>query len=73
MAEGALVPTPGALVRRWFEATGARPGLSGAERLIATLMQLDAAVGGTVTVSATDIFPPATFGPAVNTDCPRYT
>lgn len=68
LAEGLLAPTPGALVRRWFGAPDARLGLSGAERMIATLMELDATVGGSSSASATDVFPPATLGPAANTD-----
>ncbi|WP_171007619.1 site-specific integrase [Sphingomonas sp. 3P27F8] len=68
MAEGMLVPTPGALVRRWFETPATKPGLSGGERLIATLMELDATVGGSVSAGVDDIFPPATYGPAANTD-----
>ncbi|TCQ06562.1 hypothetical protein C8J40_105351 [Sphingomonas sp. PP-CC-3A-396] len=37
-AEGTLVPTPGALVRRWCEAPATGTGLSGPQRLVLTFM-----------------------------------
>ena len=46
IAEGILVSTPGALVRRWREGPAAGSGLSGCERLILTFTELDASVGG---------------------------
>lgn len=69
IAEGTLLPTPAALVRRWCEGPAVNGGLTGAQRLIMTLMELDAAVGSRLTCSAgPDIYPPAIFGPAANTD-----
>ncbi|MDY7524636.1 site-specific integrase [Sphingomonas sp. 10B4] len=68
MAEGTLLPTPAALVRRWCEGTAVDGGLTGPQRLIMTFMELDAAVGGRYTASASDIYPPAMLGPAANTN-----
>jgi len=69
VAEGTLLPTPGAIVRRWCEAPAVGSGLTGAQRLILTFMELDAAVGGRYSASSRgQIFPPAILGPAENTD-----
>lgn len=68
VAEGTLLPTPAALVRRWCEGPAKPGGLTGAQRLIMTFMELDAAVGGNSSCRAADIFPPPTLGPAANTD-----
>ena len=68
VAEGTLLPTPAALVRRWCEGPALNGGLSGSQRSILTFMELDAAVGGRHTACATDIFPPAILGPAANTN-----
>lgn len=68
VAEGTLLPTPGAVVQRWCEAPAVGNGLSGPQRLILTFMELDAAAGAVYSASAADIFPPATLGPASNTD-----
>ncbi|QDZ08077.1 site-specific integrase [Sphingomonas panacisoli] len=68
MAEGTLVPTPAALVRRWCEGPAGDTGLTGAQRLVMTFMELDAAAGGRMSASADDVFPPALLGPAANTD-----
>lgn len=62
------MPTPAALIRRWRETPGTGTGLSGFERLLAVLMELDAKTGCSTTASAVDVFPPATFGPAANTN-----
>ena len=62
MAEGTLLPTPAALVQRWCEGPASSGGLAGPQRLIMTFMELDAAVGGRHTASATDIYPPAILG-----------
>jgi len=71
LAEGTLLPTPGALVRRWCEAPAVGNGLTGPQRLMLTFMELDAAVGGRYSASAEgDIFPPAIIGPAINTPWP---
>ena len=67
LAEGTLSPTPAAVVRRWLEAGGAKSALSAAERLSTVLMELDAETGASATAGV-DVFPPATFGPAVNTE-----
>ncbi len=68
MAEGTLVPTPAALVRRWCEAPAVGGGLSGAQRLAMTFMELDAAAGSRQSSDVEDIYPPAIMGPASNTD-----
>ena len=69
VAEGTLLPTPGAIVRRWCEAPAAGNGLAGPQRLTLTFMELDAAVGRRYSASAGgQIFPPAILGPAANTD-----
>lgn len=68
MAEGTLLPTPAALVKRWCEAPAIAGGLNGAQRSIMTIMELDTAVGASFSCSANDIFPPAILGPVSNTD-----
>ena len=68
LAEGVLLPTPGALVQRWCEGPAIGNGLAGQQRLILTLMELDAAVGGRYSAGGKDVYPPATLGPAANTD-----
>ena len=68
LAEGTLLPTPGAVVRRWCESPANDDGLSGHQRLLLTLMELDAGVGGRYSASPKEIYPPAITGPAVNTD-----
>lgn len=68
MAEGTLVPTPAALVRRWCEGPPGETALTGAQRLIMTFMELDAAAGSRMSARADDIYPPAVLGPAVNSD-----
>ena len=69
IAEGILVSTPGALVRRWREGPAAGSALSDSERLILTFTELDAPVGGRHSASADGkIYPPAILGPAINTD-----
>lgn len=69
LAEGTLLPTPGAVVQRWCEASAVGNGLTGPQRLMLTFMELDAAVGGSYSSKAGgDIFPAAILGPAVNTD-----
>lgn len=68
MAEGTLLPTPAALVRRWCEGPAVDRGLSGAQRLILTFMELDAAVGSRHTAAGHDVYPPAVLGPAANTN-----
>ncbi|WP_066681945.1 MULTISPECIES: site-specific integrase [unclassified Sphingomonas] len=68
MAEGTLLPTPAALVRRWCEGPAGDTALTGAQRLIMTFMELDAAAGSRCSAGADDIFPPAVLGPAANTD-----
>lgn len=68
LAEGTLSPTPGAVVRRWCESPALNGGLSGQQRLLLTLMELDAGVGGRFSASSKQIYPPAITGPAVNTD-----
>ena len=67
-AEGTLVPTPGALVRRWCEAPATGTGLSGQQRLVVTFMELDAAAGSRKSIGVDDPFPPAIMGPPSNTD-----
>lgn len=67
LAEGTLLLTPGAVVRRWCESPAAGKGLSGQQRLLLTLMELDAGVGGRFSASPKQIYPPAITGPAVNT------
>ena len=67
-AEGTLVPTPGALVRRWCEGPAAGSGLSGLQRLIVTFMELDAAAGSRKSIDVDDVYPPAIMGPPSNTD-----
>ncbi len=67
-AEGTLVPTPGALVRRWCEAPATGTGLSGPQRLVMTFMELDAAAGSRKSIGVDDPFPPAIMGPPSNTD-----
>lgn len=42
--------------------------LAGQQRLLLTLMELDAGVGGRFSLSPKQIYPPAITGPAVNTD-----
>ena len=69
-AEGSLVLTPGGVIRRWYDAPAVGAGLSGPQRLILTFMELDAAAGARSTAATNDMFPPAIFGPAVNTDWP---
>ncbi|MES3106926.1 site-specific integrase [Sphingomonas aurantiaca] len=68
MAEGTLVPTPAALVRRWCEAPPTGGGLTGPQRLAMTFMELDAAAGSRQSSDVDDIYPPAIMGPASNTD-----
>lgn len=68
MAEGTLLPTPAALVRRWCEGPAGDTALTGAQRLIMTFMELDAAAGSSWSAGADDIYPPAVLGPAANTD-----
>ncbi|MDB5710798.1 MAG: hypothetical protein JWL96_2868 [Sphingomonas bacterium] len=68
IAEGTLLPTPAALVRRWSDGPAEGKGLSGPQRLVMTFMELDAAAGGRFTSAAEDIYPPALLGPAANTD-----
>ncbi|WP_344706261.1 DUF6538 domain-containing protein [Sphingomonas swuensis] len=68
LAEGTLLPTPGAVVRRWCESAPTNGGLSGQQRLLLTLMELDAGVGGRFSANPKQIYPPAITGPAVNTD-----
>ncbi|TXC71219.1 site-specific integrase [Sphingomonas ginsenosidivorax] len=69
MAEGTLIPTPAALVRRWCEGPASGKGLSGTQRLVMTFMELDAAAGGRGSSTLKDEFyPPAILGPASNTD-----
>jgi len=68
MAEGTLVPTPAALVRRWCEAPAVGGGLTGPQRLAMTFMELDAAAGARQSSDVEDIYPPAIMGPASNTD-----
>lgn len=69
LAEGPLLPTPGAVVRRWCESSANNGGgLSGQQRLLLTLMELDAGVGGRFSANPRQIYPPAMTGPAVNTD-----
>jgi integrase len=68
MAEGTLIPTPAALVRRWCEAPAVGGGLSGAQRLAMTFMELDAAAGSRQSSDVDDVYPPAIMGPASNTD-----
>ena len=68
IAEGTLLPTPAALVRRWCEGPAIGQGLSGQQRLIATFMELDAAAGVHSSCAGTDVYPPAILGPAANTD-----
>jgi integrase len=53
LAEGTLSPTPGALVRRWAMASAVGANLSGSHRLLALLMELDAAIPATITASST--------------------
>ena len=68
MAEGTLVPTPAALVRRWCEGTASGKGLSGTQRPVMTFMELDAAAGGRGSSTFKDeLYPPAMLGPASNT------
>lgn len=45
MADGTLLPTPAAVVRRWCEGPAGDAALTGAQRLIVTSMELDAAAG----------------------------
>ncbi len=66
-AEGTLVPTPGALVRRWCEGPATGTGLSGQQRLIVTFMELDAAAGSRKSIGVDDVYPPAIMGPPSNT------
>ena len=69
IAEGTLLTTPGAIIKRWCEGPSLGGGLKGAQRLTMTLMALDAGVGGRYSSSAgPEIYPPATLGPAANTD-----
>ncbi|WP_426266919.1 DUF6538 domain-containing protein [Sphingomonas sp. LHG3443-2] len=69
LAEGTLLPTPGAVVRRWCEGPANNGSdLSGQQRLLLTLMELDAGVGARYSASAKQMFPPAIAGPAMNTD-----
>ena len=69
IAEGTLAPTPAALVTRWCEGPAVKGALTGQQRLTLTLMELDAAVGASHTVSAgKDLYPPTVMGPAANTD-----
>ena len=68
MAEGTLVPTPAALVRRWCEGPAANGGLTGPQRLVTTFMELDAAAGSRHSVGPQNIYPPSVMGPASNTD-----
>ena len=69
IAEGTLVTTPGALVRRWCEGGPVDGGLTGPHRLMATLMELDATVGSRHTSAAgADVYPPPILGPAANVD-----
>ncbi|WP_338502697.1 DUF6538 domain-containing protein [Sphingomonas kaistensis] len=68
LAEGTLLPTPGAVVRRWCESPPSNGGLSGQQRFLLTLMELDAGVGGRFSASPKQIYPSAITGPAVNTD-----
>lgn len=69
LAEGTLLPTPAALIRRWCEAPASERGLSGPQRVVATFMVLDAAAGGRHSISANaEIYPPAILGPPSNTD-----
>ncbi len=68
MAEGTLVPTPAALVRRWCEAPPVGGGLTGPQRLEMIFMELDAAAGSRQSSDIDDIYPPAIMGPASNTD-----
>ncbi|WP_254784550.1 DUF6538 domain-containing protein [Sphingomonas sp. OK281] len=66
-AEGTLVPTPGAVVRRWCEEPATGTGLSGQQRLIMTFMELDAAAGSRKSIGVDDVYPPAIMGPPSNT------
>ncbi|MBA4762161.1 site-specific integrase [Sphingomonas sp.] len=68
MAEGTLLPTPAALVRKWCEGPASDTALTGAQRLIVTFMELDAAAGSSWSATVDDTYPPAVLGPAANTD-----
>lgn len=68
LAEGTLVPSPAALVRKWFEGPATGDGPSGPQRLLATLIELDGLCGSSSTATKDTIYPPAVLGPASNTD-----
>lgn len=68
LAEGTLLPSPAALVRKWFEGPAVGDGPTGPQRLLVTLMELDCLCGYSGTASKDDIYPPPVFGPAINTD-----
>ena len=70
IAEGTLLTTPGAIIKRWCEGPSIGGGnLTGPQRLTVTLMILDAKVGGRYSASAgPDLYPPAMLGPVANTD-----
>lgn len=68
LAEGTLLPSPAALVRRWFEGPAVAGGPTGPQRLLATLIELDGRCGSSTTATRDMIYPPAVYGPAINTD-----
>lgn len=68
LAEGTLLATPGAIIRRWCDGPALDDGLPGPQRLVMTFMMLDAEVGSRYSATPTQIYPPAIGGPAVNTD-----
>jgi hypothetical protein len=68
IAEGVVLTTPAALVRRWCETPALAGGLSGPQRLAVNLMELDAAVGARGSAGPDELYPPAVMGPAANTD-----
>jgi len=68
LAEGTLLPSPVALVRRWFEGPAVASEPTGPQRLLATLIELDGRCGYSSTATYDTIYPPAVYGPAINTD-----
>ncbi len=68
LAEGKLVLTPGEVVRKWCKAPAVGNGLTGSQRIIMTIMELDTAVGMRTSASSGHVFPPAIFGLSPMTD-----
>lgn len=58
LAEGTLLPSPAALVRRWFEGPAVAGGPTGPQRLLATLFELDERCGSSATATRDTIYPP---------------